>query len=129
MQSPYSQFYTGLLQPANNNRLLHNFNPGVEAFNKRVYLDAILQSQRAPTPEEIENPTPRVSPVQDDPIDLSMKSNSEGGSSPARSEISRSATVEVTGGSDGDMESDCDTDEPQRNNIKLRPLPLDLTQK
>ncbi|XP_044766459.1 knirps-related protein-like [Coccinella septempunctata] len=128
MHSPYSQLYNGLLQPANNNRLMHNLNPGVETFNKRVFLDAVLQSQRTPTPEEIDNtPIPRISPIQDDPIDLSMKSNSEGGSSPARSENSRSATVEGNGGSEGDGESDCDSEEEQKKRIK--PSPLDLSTK
>ncbi|XP_045467827.1 knirps-related protein-like [Harmonia axyridis] len=109
--SPYSHFYHGLLQPtqpSNNNRMMQNLN--TEAFSKRVHLDAILQSQRTPTPEEIENSSPRVSPTQVTPIDLSMKSNSDSGSSPARSEISRSAIMDVRESSERDDESDCDTE-------------------
>lgn len=131
----YPPLYPGLLQPANNNnRLMRNHNPGVEAFNKRVFLDAVLQSQRSPTPEEIESPVPAAaaSPIQDDPIDLSMKTLSERGSSPAQSERSGSIATERGAGSDADEESDCcDSDrEHELNRIKIaRPTPLDLTTK
>lgn len=129
----YPPLYPGLLQPANNNnRLVRNHNPGVEVFSKRVFLDAVLQSQRSPTPEEVETPTPipAVSPVQDDPMDLSMKTNSERGSSPAASDSAGSGTLERGAGSEADEESDCDS-EREFKKIKLhhRPAPLDLTTK
>lgn len=131
----YPPLYPGLLQPANNNnRLARNHNPGVEVFSKRVFLDAVLQSQRSPTPEEAETPTPTpippVSPVQDDPMDLSMKTSSERGSSPAVSDSAGSGTLERGPGSEADEESDCDS-EREFKKIKLhhRPTPLDLTTK
>lgn len=128
----YPPLYPGLLQPANNNnRLMRNHNPGVEAFSKRLILDAVLQSQRSPTPEEIETPVPAPeSPIQEDPIDLSMKTMSERGSSPTHSERSGSAATEERGASsEADEESDCDS-ERQAKRIKLpRPTPLDLTTK
>ncbi|KAI4471654.1 knirps-related protein-related [Holotrichia oblita] len=78
----YPPLYPGLLHPPNNNnnRLIRNHNPGAEAFNKRIFLDAVLKSQRTPTPpEDVETPVPSESPIQDDPIDLSMKTVSDRG--------------------------------------------------
>lgn len=129
----YPPLYPGLLQPANNNnRLVRNHNSGVEVFNKRVFLDAVLQSQRSPTPEEVQPPTPipAVSPVQDDPMDLSMKTSSERGSSPAASDSNCSGTIERGAGSEADEESDCDSERAFKK-LKLhhRPTPLDLTTK
>lgn len=133
----YPPLYPGLLQPANNNnRLARNHNPGVEALSKRVFLDAVLQSQRSTTPEEIETPTPipPVSPMQnealDHPMDLSMKANSERGSSPAASDSAGSGMIERGAGSEADEESDCDSERAFKK-IKLhhRPTPLDLTTK
>ncbi|XP_023022238.1 knirps [Leptinotarsa decemlineata] len=126
----YSPLYPGLLQPANNNnRLIRNHNPGVEAFNKRIFLDAVLQSQRTPTPEEVEPPVPAVSPIQEDPIDLSMKTNSERGSSPAQSDRSGSVGTERGHGSEADEESDCGSERGLKRIKLLRPTPLDLTTK
>ncbi|GLV34438.1 knirps-like [Carabus blaptoides fortunei] len=137
----YPPLYPGLLQPVgnnnNNSRLARNHNPGAEVFNKRVFLDAVLQSQRSPEPEEAEvtTPVPAVSPVQDDPMDLSMKtaSSERGSLSPAASERSTSslARCEVGAGSDADEESDCESDRELKR-LKLqhhRPTPLDLTTK
>lgn len=126
----YPPLYPGLLQPANNNnRLMRNHNPGVEAFNKRVFLDAVLQSQRSSTPEEIETPVPADSPIQEDPIDLSMKTLSERGSSPAHSDRSGSITTERGNGSEADEESDCESESELKRIKLLRPTPLDLTTK
>lgn len=126
--SPYSPFCTSLLQPANNNnRLMRNHNPGVEAFNKRVFLDAVLQSQRIPTPEQ-PPARPAVSPIQEDPIDLSMKTGSDRGSSPNGSMRSGSERTERGAGSDADEESDCDSEREMKIKF-LRPTPLDLTTK
>lgn len=127
----YPPLYPGLLQPANNNnRLIRNHNPGADAFNKRVILDAVLQSQRSPTPEETETPAPAESPIQQDPIDLSMKTMSERSSSPARSERSGSeAATERGAGSEADEESDCDSERELKRIKLLRPTPLDLTTK
>lgn len=130
----YPSLYPGLLQPAtnvnnNNNRLMRNHNPGVEAFSKRVFLDAVLQSQRTPTPEEIETPIPTASPIQDDPIDLSMKTNSDRGSSPAHSERSGSLNTERGAGSEADEESDCESEHELKRIKLIRPTPLDLTTK
>lgn len=126
----YPPLYPGLLQPANNNNgLMRNHNPGVDAYNKRVFLDAVLQSQRTRTPEEVQPPVPADSPVQDDPIDLSMKTMSERGSSPAQSDRSGSVATERGNGSEADQESDCES-ERSATRIKLhRPTPLDLTTK
>ncbi|KAL3275766.1 hypothetical protein HHI36_020511 [Cryptolaemus montrouzieri] len=126
----YPPLYPGLLQPANNNnRLMRNHNPGVEAFNKRVFLDAVLQSQRTPTPEEIETPIPTVSPIQNGPIDLSMKTSSDRGSSPTRSDGTGSVATERGAGSEADEESDCDSEHELKRIKLLRPTPLDLTTK
>lgn len=127
----YPPLYPGLLQPANNNnRLMRNHNAGVDAFNKRVILDAVLQSQRSPTPEEVEPPPPAESPIQEDPIDLSMKTMSERSSSPARSDRSGSeAATERGAGSEADEESDCDSERELKRIKLLRPTPLDLTTK
>ncbi|KAB0796292.1 hypothetical protein PPYR_10353 [Photinus pyralis] len=126
----YPPFYAGLLQPANNNnRLMRNHNPGVEAFNKRVFLDAVLQSQRSPTPEEREPVRPTASPIQEDPIDLSMKPSSDRGSSPSPSDRSGSERTERGAGSEADEESDCDSETEMRRIKILRPTPLDLTTK
>lgn len=107
-----------------------NYNPGVDTFNKRVILDAVLQSQRSPTPEEMETAAPAESPVQQDPIDLSMKTMSERSSSPSRSERSGSevTTEERGAGSEADEESDCDS-ERELKSTERRPSPLDLTNK
>lgn len=142
----YPPLYPGLLQPVgnNNNRLIRNHNPGAEAFTKRVFLDAVLQSQRSPQLKEESNdepehtstpsPIPAASPIQDDPIDLSMKAvNSERGSSPAisdRSGGSGNRNMTSAPGSDADEESDCES-EREFKKLKLhhRPTPLDLTTK
>lgn len=109
---------------------MRNHNAGVDAFNKRVILDAVLQSQRSPTPEEVEPPAPAESPIQEDPIDLSMKTMSERSSSPARSERSGSeAATERGAGSEADEESDCDSERELKRMKLLRPTPLDLTTK
>lgn len=125
----YPPFYSGLLQPTNNNnRLMRNHNPGAESFNKRIFLDAILQSQRTPTPEEPEPVVPQAeSPIQDDPIDLSMKPSSDRGSSPSPSD--RSGSTDRGAGSDADEESDCDSERALQRLKILRPTPLDLTTK
>lgn len=126
----YPPLYPGLLQPANNNnRLMRNHNPGSEAFSKRFFLDAVLQSQRTPTPEEPEPPVPPTSPIQEDPIDLSMKTMSERGSSPARSDRTSSTPTERGAGSEADEESDCDSERELKRLKLLRPTPLDLTTK
>lgn len=133
--SAYPPLYPGLLQPVNNNnRLMRNHNPGVEALNKRIFLDVVLQSQRAPTPdmsvrtdssqEEVDIGTE----TQQAPIDLSMKS-SERGSSPPASIRSGSDGTERGAGSEADEESDCESDREQMNIAMLRPTPLDLTTK
>ncbi|CAH0547926.1 unnamed protein product [Brassicogethes aeneus] len=126
----------GLLQAVqpgnNNNRLMRNHNQGVveAAFNKRLLLDAVLQSQRSLTPEEIETPVPvRESPVQSDPIDLSMKTTSERSSSPAHSDKSGSLPTERSAGSEADEESDCDSERELKRIKIVRPTPLDLTTK
>lgn len=158
----YPPLYPGLLQPVNNNnnnRLMRNHNPGVEAFSKRIFLDAVLQSQRSPTPDMLLSIPPSIttattiniptiprstttSPsqivVQCDeltPIDLSMKTGSERGgcSTPSSGTSERSNGSDDSGDrcSDADEESDS-TDSPERLNIKrikLRPIPLDLTTK
>ncbi|XP_017770575.1 PREDICTED: knirps-related protein [Nicrophorus vespilloides] len=145
----YPQMYPGLLQPVhhhhhhnnnnnsssnnnnnnNNNRMMRNHNPGVETFSKRVFLDAVLQSQRSPTPEEVvTTPVPSESPIQEDPIDLSMKTLSERGSSPARSDRTGSDATER--GSEADEEeSDCDSERDLKRIKLIRPTPLDLTTK
>lgn len=151
----YPPFYPGLLQPANpnhnnnnnnNDKLIRNNNPVMEAKVKREYLDAVLQLQRNSTPsegpeedddedEEVDVktpvPTPSLSPVQENPIDLSMRTLSERGSSPARSDRSGVSVITERGqGSDGDEESDCDSDNRAIGRIGLiRPTPLDLTTK
>lgn len=183
----YSPLYTGLLQPTaasmaaasmlnnnnnNNTKISRNNNP--EVFNKRVFLDAVLQSQRSPTPPEEDDgsdePEDRQTPIktpiaahtppssvtsapavvisasiQDDPMDLSMKS--ERGSSPANSERSitncSTATLEENdvhsdnenGGMGSDRDGDdrdlSDNEEQAFKRLKLipRPTPLDLTTK
>ncbi|KAJ8971957.1 hypothetical protein NQ317_008076 [Molorchus minor] len=108
---------------------LLNNNPGVEAFNKRVFLDAVLQSQRSPTPEEVVTRVPINSPHQESPIDLSMKTLSERGSSPAQSDRSTSVATERGNGSEADEESDCDSEKELKQLNMLRPTPLDLTTK
>lgn len=149
----YPPLYPGLLQPVgnNNNRLIRNHNPGAEAFTKRVFLDAVLQSQRSPphheeeeeeeiesvTETEIDAPTPPIpaaSPIQNDPMDLSMKAvKSERGSSPSMSERSagsRGLLPNSAPGSEADEESECESDrELKRLKIHHRPTPLDLTTK
>ncbi|XP_050506710.1 knirps-related protein-like [Diabrotica virgifera virgifera] len=124
----YPPLYPGLLQPANNNRLMRNHNHGVEAFNKRVFLDAVLKSQRSPTPEERITPISTETIIQEDPIDLSMKTNSDRGSSPAHSDQSGSGT-ERGNGSEADEESDCESDREIKRMKLHRPTPLDLTTK
>lgn len=125
----YPPLYPGLLQPVNNNRLMKNHNHGVETFNKRIFLDAVLQSQRCPTPEEIETPIPAETIIQEDPIDLSMKTNSDRSTPSARSDRSGSIGTERGQGSEADEESDCES-EREFKRIKLpRPTPLDLTTK
>lgn len=126
--SGYPPLYPGLLQPINNNRFMRNHNHGVEAFNKRVFLDAVLQSQRSPTPEERTTPASTDTMMQEDPIDLSMKANSERGSSPAQSDRSGSGT-ERGNGSEADEESDCNSDREIKRIQLHRPTPLDLTTK
>lgn len=124
----YPPLYPGLLQPANNNnRLMPNHNPGVEAFTKRVYLENVLKIRQTPTPEEIETPIPAESPIQEDPIDLSMKTNSDRGSSPSHSDRSGSIATERGHGSEADEESDCDSEKELKRIKILRPTPLDLT--
>ncbi|KAJ8925071.1 hypothetical protein NQ315_001242 [Exocentrus adspersus] len=128
----YPPLYPSLLQANNNNnRLARNHNPGAESINKRVYLDAVLQLQRSPTPEEEEvTPVPAVSPMQEDPIDLSMKTNSERSSSPTHSDASgASVATERGNGSEADEESDCDSEKELKRLKVLRPAPLDLTTK
>lgn len=128
----YPPLYPGLLAPANNNnRLIRNHNSGVDVLNKRVFLDAVLQSQRSPTPEEVETktPVPAVSPIQDDPMDLSMKAGSERGSSPAASDSNCSVVHERGAGSDADEESDCESEREFKKFKLHRPTPLDLTTK
>ncbi|XP_030760887.1 knirps-related protein-like isoform X2 [Sitophilus oryzae] len=141
-------FYPGLLQPALPNHTINNNNNEkiVRTVNrevKREYLDAVLQLQRTSTPpedpeddedEEVDVKTittPHVSPVQDTPIDLSMRSMSERGSSPAQSERSGiSVMTERFHGSEGDEESDCDSENRGLKGLTLvRPTPLDLTTK
>ncbi|KAK9871438.1 hypothetical protein WA026_012813 [Henosepilachna vigintioctopunctata] len=128
----YAPFYPNRSfdQPSNNNkRMQKDHNSENEAIHKRVFLDAILQSQRTPTPEEVENPISRVSPVQDDPIDLSMKSNSDRGFSPSRSENSESVATEGGAGSEADEESSSDSEHEVKRIKLMRPTPLDLTTK
>ncbi|XP_050301458.1 knirps-related protein-like isoform X2 [Anthonomus grandis grandis] len=145
----YPPFYPGLLQPApplnhpnnnnnNNEKLARNNNP-VETKVKREYLDAVLQLQRQTTThqedpddedEEVDVktpvPTPSLSPIQDTPIDLSMRTISERGSSPARSEM----TSDRGHGSEGDEESDCDLEANGLKRVQLiSPAPLNLTTK
>ncbi|CAG9857644.1 unnamed protein product [Phyllotreta striolata] len=128
----YPPLYPGLLQPANNNKLIKNRNHGggggAETFSKRVFLDAVLQSQRSPTPDA----EPAAERRRDDddgltPIDLSMKAGSE------RSSPARSATPPGADGSDADEESDCASDDGGATPVKrmklVRPAPLDLTTK
>lgn len=127
-----SPLYPNLLHPANNNnRLMQNHNPGAEVFSKRIFLDAVLKSQRTPTPEEVQTPASSNSPVQVDPIDLSMKTASERGSSPANSERSErsDATGREDAASEADEESDCDSEREMKRIKLLRPTPLDLTTK
>lgn len=127
---PGYPLYPGLLQPANNNnRLMRNHNADMEAFNKRMLLDAMLQSRRTPTPEAPETPAPAESPIQEDPIDLSMKTMSENGSSPARSDRTSSNATEKGAGSEMEEESDCDSEKELKRIKLLRPTPLDLTTK
>lgn len=125
----YPPLYPSLLQPTNNNRLIRNYNPGTEAYSKRFILDAVLQSQRTPTPEEIEPIVRPASPIQENPIDLSLKSTSEQGSSPAVSERSTSTHTERGNGSEADEESDCESERDLKRLKLLRPTPLDLTTK
>ncbi|XP_060535006.1 knirps-related protein-like isoform X2 [Cylas formicarius] len=133
----YPPFYPGLLQPAaannNNDRLVRNNNPVVEAKVKREYLDAVLQLQRTTTPpeEKVRTPVPVPSPIQDTPIDLSMRTMSERGSSPAGSERSGSIATERGLGSErSDEDSDCESETREMSRISLlRPTPLDLTTK
>lgn len=111
----------------NNNRQMRNHNPGAHAFNKQLIFDALLQNRRSPTPEKLETPIPATSPIQQNPIDLSMKSTSERSSSPAGSERSGSeAATERGAGSEADEESDCDSVQLSK---RIRPSPLDLTTK
>lgn len=145
----YPPIYPGLLQPVNfnannnntttnnnNNRMMRNYNPGVEVFSKRIFLDAVLQSQRTPTPEGRErqgSTTPEAppsadSPIQDDPIDLSMKT-SERGSSPANSEHSTPSESNFERGSEADEESGCESERELKRIKLVRPTPLDLTTK
>lgn len=126
-QAGYNPLYpAGLLHPSNNNnRLMGNYNPGADVFNKRVLLDAVLKSQRSPTPEETELPAPAESPVQENlPIDLSMKGMSERGSSPARSERSEAAAEK---GNEPNSDSDCDSERFEKRMTLSRPI--DLTTK
>ncbi|XP_019762288.1 knirps-related protein isoform X2 [Dendroctonus ponderosae] len=146
MFSPgYSHFYPGLFPSSplylnnnnnnnNNENLLGNHAPILESMMKREYLDAVLQKQRgssppsSPSEQEVEVktpvPTPSRSPVEEGPIDLSMRPTSERGSSPARSE--RSTTLsERSHGSAGDSS---DTDSSRRDSGANR-SPLDLTRR
>ncbi|CAH1132602.1 unnamed protein product [Ceutorhynchus assimilis] len=147
----YPPFYPGLLQPAphlnhlnnnnnNNEKVLRNNNPVVEAKVKREYLDAVLSLQRASPPSEdqgdeedeevdVKTPVPTPSPIQETPIDLSMRTMSERGSSPARSERSGMSVVTSERGNESE-ESDCDSENRRLNRLGLvRPTPLDLTTK
>ncbi|KAJ8957517.1 hypothetical protein NQ318_020555 [Aromia moschata] len=130
--SSYPPIYPSFLHPANNNNnnnnnMMRNHNPEVEAFNKRVFLDAVLQSQRSPTPKEMEAPAPSESPIQEDPIDLSMKTMSERGSSPAQSDRSGSVASKRAFDSESEEESECDSERELKRLKVLRPTPLDLT--
>ncbi|XP_076271723.1 knirps-related protein-like isoform X2 [Rhynchophorus ferrugineus] len=151
--------YPGLLQPAspqshnNNNSTFSNNNNNnsdkavrtvVNREVKREYLDAVLQLQRTTTPPEEQDEeeededeevdvktvsTPNMSPVQDMPIDLSMRTMSERDSSPARSERSAiSIMTEREQGSEIEEDSDCDSENRGMSRLSLaRPAPLDLT--
>lgn len=125
----YPPIYPGLFHPNtnNNNRLMRNQNVDVEAFNKRILLDAVLQSQRSPTPEEPEPPVLAESPIQEDPIDLSMKTMSERGSSPNGSD--RSAYERGAGSEADEQMSDCNSERGFKRRKLLKPTPLNLTNK
>lgn len=151
----YPPLYPSLLQANNNNnRLIRNHNPGVETFSKRVFLDAILQSQRTPTPPSSEPSTDLLlipsnnnkgnksyshnnisnnnNNIQDDPIDLSMKTGSERGSSPSSNISEKSDSVAATeraASSEADDESDYDSEKELKRIKLIRPTPLDLTTK
>lgn len=103
----YPPFYTTLLnqpypQSLNNNEHVNKRHiqepPQVPTQVKREYLDAVLQMQRNTPPEEeeeenteevdVKTPVPNLSPVQDAPIDLSMKTMSEKESSASDSDDS-----------------------------------------
>lgn len=136
--TPYPGLYPGLLQTVtsnNNNRMIRNNNNADVSIHKRIFLDAVLKSQRTPTPPEMrtsklniqeeEEETVLSNSPQEDPIDLSMKS--ERGSSPASSIRSNDST-ERGAGSEAD-EEDCDSDREIKRLKILRPTPLDLTTK
>ncbi|KAJ8926462.1 hypothetical protein NQ314_021253 [Rhamnusium bicolor] len=102
----YSSLYSGLLQPT---------------------LFCSHSDHRRP--KKLRPPVPAASPIQEDPIDLSMKTNSERGSSPANSDQSGSIITERGNGSEADEESDCDSEKGLKRINLLRPSPLDLTTK
>ncbi|XP_066156697.1 knirps-related protein-like isoform X2 [Euwallacea fornicatus] len=115
----YPPFYPGLMQPSTFAHTLPvPMGPATAGTGRREYLDAVLQSQRVTPPtqmivEEDEDeedeeldvktpmPTPSLSPEQDVPMDLSMKTCSDRGSSPSTSEGTSRGR-----GSDGDDSCD-----------------------
>lgn len=122
----FQSIYTPYLQPANNNNnLIRNHNQiTAEFINKRL----LLESQRPPTPEDdtpLPDPELAPSPVQDDPIDLSMKSRSERSLSPAESASVYSDNDKGSIKSEAEEESNYDTE----TQTKLLHRPLDLTAK
>lgn len=124
----YSPLYPALFQSVtNNNNLTWNHNHEAEAVSKRVFLDAILGSQKS-LKVEAKTEIPTASPVQDDPMDLSMKTVSDRGSSP-------SGVSESDSSSDGEKKNKyrkVDSDSEEELDILKshhRPVPLDLSTK
>jgi nuclear receptor subfamily 0 group A len=150
-----------LLNPNNNSQFTPNHNTNsnktAEVFTKRFYLDAVLSSQRSPSNGNTENiekeidvhiedepttPTPpaRHSPVviiQDNPIDLSMKTGSS-----CTSEDHRASSSAESITSEDEMHekrsfkasgSDSDDDTQYKRELKRLKIqgttPLDLTTK
>lgn len=123
----YSNLIHSVNNNNNNNRLVASHNTGADAFNKRIYLDAILNSQKIPTPEI--TPTLSPSPMQEDPIDLSMKTLSDRGSSPANSDRLSSEETDQCPGSEADGESEFESENELKSVDLVRRTPLDLTTK
>lgn len=117
-----STFYSSFMPntDGSSNNPMFNHNNIFEVNYKRAYFDAF---QRLLNQQEQRDPIVDFkNPCQESPIDLSVKSTSDRGSTPTLSERSG-----VGIGSDADEESDCDSKSRIENLRNLKNSPIDLT--